>query len=278
MIRTLVSLNADLASSIALRYVCQFADKTSMDIKTIHVEEPESDGNPPGTGWVRRTWEKGLLGSAETEIAQLINAERTLYPSLCMPKLLVGDRDDEILRELHYETYDLFAEGLLYSFRGINFDAKIHSKLYRKMPCPVLLVKNLVSVDKIALLMDRSSRLNSLLFDVSKILGGTGIQMDLFEIRVEKSSIKTPGEKRGPTFSPGDDKNQGRIPSSVDKFRDAGLELAATGTISGDIEAISTSLEDYGMVVACLPRHGYRKSKMADILGRIPTAVLICWQ
>lgn len=52
MIKTLVSTNADLATSIALRYACQLADLTGMVLQTMPVVEPEQEGHSPGTGWV----------------------------------------------------------------------------------------------------------------------------------------------------------------------------------------------------------------------------------
>ena len=56
-LKTLVAVDADLASSIAIRYACDLANRTGMQLQTIHVVEPEEQGHTPGTGWVRRTWE-----------------------------------------------------------------------------------------------------------------------------------------------------------------------------------------------------------------------------
>ena len=76
MIKALVSLNADLASSIALRYSCRLAESVDMKLHTIHVEEVDREGYPPGSGWVRSTWEKGLVQTAEEEISHLISTAR----------------------------------------------------------------------------------------------------------------------------------------------------------------------------------------------------------
>ena len=68
MIRALIFVDNRLASSIALRYACRLANVSGMDLQTIYIEEPEHEDRPPGTGWVKSTWEKGLLVSAGAEI------------------------------------------------------------------------------------------------------------------------------------------------------------------------------------------------------------------
>ena len=69
LINTLISLNADLASSIALRYSCRLMELTQMRVQPIHVEEVDKEGYPPGSGWVRSTWERGLQQTAQEEIS-----------------------------------------------------------------------------------------------------------------------------------------------------------------------------------------------------------------
>ena len=48
MLRMLVYLDADLASSIALRYACQLAQLIDMRLHSVHVEEPDHDGTCAG--------------------------------------------------------------------------------------------------------------------------------------------------------------------------------------------------------------------------------------
>ena len=78
MLKVLISLNANLASKIALRYTCQMAKMIEMDVEPIHVEEADTEGNPPGTGWVREGWKKGLLETASDEIYELIREVRDI--------------------------------------------------------------------------------------------------------------------------------------------------------------------------------------------------------
>lgn len=278
MIKALVSLDADLASSIALRYACQMANTVPMDIKTIHVEEADAEGNPPGTGWVRRTWEKGLLGTAEAELSQLLNAERPTCPTLGTPKMKVGDRDQEILSELEAETYDLLVEGVLYSFKTVNFEKKIRSKLYQKVTCPILLVKNLVALRKAALLVEDHTDLWSLIPTFFKILEGSGLKFDLVHVKLHKPgrlSFNKETEDKEPSI---ENETDEAIAAAGEMLAQAGWIPEKTRVIRDIPTMIANSLQDFGLVVSCLPRHVSKKNLMLELLSRIPSAVLLCWQ
>lgn len=278
MIKTLVSLNADLASSIALRYACQMAKMIEMDIKTIHVEEADTEGNPPGTGWVRRTWEKGLLGTAEAEISSLISAEKTLCPTLGSPKMMVGDREAEILRELEEGSYHLLVEGILLSFDASHFENRIRSKLYKKMPCPLLLVRNLVGLGRIALLVEDHTDLWTLVSTFTQLFEASTVEYDLLRVILQKPgrlSFKKNGQD---TSEPVSEETDEILTSANNMLAEAGrppLEVK----MRRDIPArIADSLQDYGLVVTCMPRQIARKSPMLEVLSRVPSAVLLCWQ
>ena len=196
MIRTLVSLDADLASSIALRYACHLANIIEMDLNTMHVEEADRQGTPPGSGWVRRTWENALLKSGEAEIGQLIQAERLSYPALRAPKMMVGDREDEILHEIQKESYDLFVEGALHTFTAANFYNKIRSKLYRYTPCPTIMVKNLVKLEKMVIVFDEEAEFKRLVGTFLKIFKRASIKLDLMHYQFRESA-ETPSNSNG---------------------------------------------------------------------------------
>jgi hypothetical protein len=278
MIKTLVSLNADLASSIALRFVCRMAEVVKMGIETIHVEETDSEGNPPGTGWVRRTWEKGLLGTAEAEISQLINAERSSCPTLGSPKMMVGEREAEILRELEEESYDLLVEGILLSFDASHFENRMRSKLYTKMPCPLLLVKNLVGLKKIALLVEDHTDLGTLVPIFSKLFEEATLEYDLLRVILQKpgrlSFKKDVQDKEVPASGDADE----MLTNVRNMLVEAGSSPQEVKTIRDIPARIADSLQEYSLVASCVPRQMARKSPMLEVLSRVPSAVLLCWQ
>ena len=154
MIKTLVSLETNLASRLALRYAYRLANVIDMELHTVYVKESASEGQSPGTGWVRKTWEDALLYSEQEEITRLIKSERALYPKLSPPKISIGSREKEIYYELQSGLYGLFVEGALHTFNTSLFYRKIHSWFYQNSPCPIILVKNLVSLEKILIVLD----------------------------------------------------------------------------------------------------------------------------
>ena len=269
MLRTLVYLDADLASSIALRYTCQLAQLLNMKLQSVHVEEPDHDGHAPGTGWVRRTWENTMLKTGEFEIAQLIKAETSSCPKLVAPKMLVGDRENEILREIQRESYDLFVEGLLHSFTTKKLFDKINSRLYKHLPCPVIIVKNLVNIEKIALIVRseiESKRLVSLFLNIFK---SAKFKLDLIFCEFQE-----PGQL---SFN-ANTENNGTL-SDVEKMLvDNQWAPENCLTIQGAPEEIGDALRDYGLLACPLHHTISKKSNWFHLLSHIPSPILICWQ
>ena len=269
MLKTLVYLNADLASSIALRYICQLAQLINMKLHSIHVEEPEQDGHAPGTGWVRRTWENTMLKTGELEIAQLIKAEKSSCSKLGAPKMLIGNRENEILSEIQRESYDLFVEGSLHSFSAKKLYDKINSKLYKLIPCPVIIVKNLVDIEKIALIVRDDIESKKLISMFLKIFKDEKLKLDLVFCEFQepgKLSFNTKGDING-TLS-------------------AAKEILAENqclpenclTIQGAPEEIGDTLRDYGLLACPLHHSISKKSNWFQLLSYTPSPFLICWQ
>jgi nucleotide-binding universal stress UspA family protein len=269
MLKTLVSLNPDLASSIALRYACRMGTVVKMALQTIHVEDPAASGHPPGTGWVRRTWEKALLKAGEEEIAQLIQAERSSCPPLAATKMVIGDPEEEILRELDRESYDLFIEGTLYSFSSTSFNKKIRSRLYRHASCPVILVKNLMDLKRIAILLGADMDPVSVVTPFLKIFSEGVFDVDLLYYRFHEGG--------GPTFQ----KQEG-----AEGVLSAGRKLLIEGggipkecrVIEDSPEKLSDLFRDYGLVVSSVHGVASKKSHLTELLHRMPSPILFCPQ
>jgi hypothetical protein len=276
VVNTLVSINPDLASSIALRYACQLAKSAGMVLQTMHVVEPEREGDTPGTGWVRRTWEKGLLETAQVEISRLINAERTSCPALGAPKMSIGVYEDEILRELDLGSYDLYLEGALYSFDSSGFRQKIRSKLYRGAPCPILLVKNLVSPTKIVLILEDEMELGHLISTFLRLFEGAKTEVDLIHCKFQGVGRVSFKKERGATSPPAQEKPD-EILASAQSMLLAGGWSAKEALLVNDIpEKIADYLKDYGLVVSYIPQHPGQKAPLMELLNRVPSAILLC--
>jgi len=268
MLKTLVTLDADLASSIALRYACQLANMAGMTLRTIHVEQPGVDEHPPGTGWVRRTWENALLKTREQEIAQLIQAEKSSCPPLAAPKMLIGDREEEILRELEREPYDLFIEGTLYTFSSTSFYKKIRSRLYRNTPCPVILVKNLMILRRIVLLFAFGVDPSSLVKTFLKIFQGIEVDVDLLFCKFEHGGADTTLRR---------EKDADAILAAASSLlAERGRTPKERRVVQDTPEKLGDLFKDYGLVVSSVHRLASRKSPLTELLHRIPSPILFC--
>jgi hypothetical protein len=277
MINALVSLNADLASSIAFRYACRLLEYIDMRLQPIHVEDADKESFPPGSGWVRSTWEKGLLQTAREDIAQLINTEKAACPPLDATIVRIGEHDEELLHEIKEKSYDLLMEGVLNSFHAQLFYRKIRSKLYKLAPCPIVLVKNLVHPNRVALLLAEALDVTPLVSTFLKLFSTPKANVDLIHFALKKSGKPEFREKIRDDAVPAGCENACKmLKTAKGLLAEKGWNPKETWVIQDTGEKIGEFLSDYGLIGACLPRNVHKDSLMLDLLSRIPSAMLLC--
>jgi nucleotide-binding universal stress UspA family protein len=269
-LKALIAVNADLASSIAIRFACQLAKLTGLGLQTLYVVRPDERGHTPGTGWVRETWEDAMVLKGRDSIAQLIQAEKMACPGLGNPKMVAGKRDMEILHELQVSDYDLFTEGILHAFEPANFLKKIHSRLYRNLPCPVLMVKNLASLDKGILALGEENDMQSCVSVFLKLFEGIQVDLDLICCRFQDTGGAA---ERNPSS-----RLEAGLNAAEKMLAEKGRIPRASRIVQGVSESLDRSLRDYGLVLSCLPRENIEKSPIVDLLSRSPSPVLIGWR
>lgn len=278
MINTLVSLDADLASSIAFRYSCRLTQVMDMHLQTIHVEEVEKEGYPPGSGWVRATWEKGLLQTAQEEITQLINADKPNCHTLDNAIVRIGDREEELLREIDENSYDLLVEGVLNSYDGQLFHKKVRSKLYKYARCPILLVKNLVTPERIALVVNDGQDVDPIVTMATKILNTARISINLVGIAVKKAG-QADVHKKATDATPDELEPLGAVMEAASsQLAQQGVTLGERWVIRDTPKKMGELLGEYGLVAACISGNTAKKTMVMDLLSRVPTATLLCKQ
>jgi hypothetical protein len=268
MIRTLVSVYPDLSSVIAMNYACQLSRIIEMGIHPIFVKEPESGEDVPGVGWVRRTWENSLLGMERDAVDRLIEAERTHCANLARPQVLVGNRDDTILSSLMGGTYDLFVEGSVASYEHSDLLQRIDSRLYRNLPCPVIIARNLIELRKVLVVFDDEMNIGKLLLAMINLFHGTQLRFDLLYCSLLGSGLSVePIEQAENLFSEADkilDKH-GWVPEN---------RLALQGTPEG----LSKRIEDYSLIMTGLPQDITATTGLVQLLDDTPSPILLCRQ
>jgi hypothetical protein len=268
MIRTLVSVYPDLSSVIAMNYACRLSRIIDMGIQPIFVKEPEPGADVPGVGWVRRTWESSLLGMERDAVDRLIETERAHCANLARPQILVGNRDDTILSNLMGGTYDLFVEGSVASYEKSDLLQRIDSKLYRNLPCPVIIARNLIEPRKILVVFDDEVNIGKLLLAMIDLFSGARLRFDLLYCSLLGTGMSVePIEAAEGLFSKADEilDRHGWAPDH---------RLALQGTPQGLIKRI----EDYSLIVTGLPQGMESNNGLVQLLGDTPSPILLCRQ
>jgi nucleotide-binding universal stress UspA family protein len=266
MIRALVSLDVDLASSIALRYACQMAEMIEMELQPIHVEELGREGRLLGSGWVERTWERTLLKTGLEEINRLISTERGSCPAIFPPKISVGEPQNEILRELKEEPYDLLVKGELYAFTPNRFHEKVHSRLFRHAPCPIMVVNNLVHLRKVSLLLEEGTEIQPLIGTFLKLFGAADVDADLLYCRFRPSIRQAFRQNEEPDTL---------IRAAEEMLSQQGRRLGKTEVREEAPEKLGDLMRDYGLVMTSIHHDLGHKNPMAELLSHTPSPILL---
>jgi len=265
MIKVMVSLDADLASSIALRYACQLTGISEMELQPIHVEQADRGGGSPGSGWVRKTWETALMETGLEEISHVIDAERNSCGPLLPPKLCIGDREDEILRELVRGDYDLLVEGALQSFTSANFSAKLRSHLYRHAPCPIILVRNLVQIQKVALLLTEDQNPAALIDFYYKLFGESSLSLEIIYCQFPSLASFGRVDAQAP---------QRALDAAQKELADRGQEPDRIKVLAERPAKAAELMRDYGLVMASLGKQ-HRKGPFGKLLAQSPSPTML---
>jgi hypothetical protein len=264
MIKVLVPVEADLASSIALRYVCQIANLIETEIMTINVRASSSEEYQVGTGWVRHTWEKTMLREAEDDIRQLIRAERAHCPTLGEPMVVLGERDDEILKEIRSGSYHLFLEGTIPTFSSSYFTKRLQSHLYQSMPCPFIMVKNLMPLTRALLILSDGVDVRRLIQTFTDTFKKAPLPIDLFYLKFQEKKDGGPEKEK--------------LKGATDLLQEQGWVAEKSEVMYGQPRELAERLEDYGLLATVLGRSLKKKNPLQEFLVATLAPILLFWQ
>ncbi|MFW6334128.1 MAG: hypothetical protein ACOC0W_02575 [Desulfosalsimonas sp.] len=267
MVKALIPINIQLESSIALRYSKELSRWIDLRLQEVHVIESSRAGPTPGHGWVKQTWENASIDTATKEIRQFLAMENLDLKRLRNTEILIGDRTEKLVEKLLTRQYQLFIEGALPTFDTADFYSRICSKLYSTMPCPALVVKNLVSLDKAAMLIDAGDN-HSPLSGFLKIFASSGIGIDAFVCKAGSSgNLEVKDAEDAPAW----------LDEAFKTAEEQGVKPGIKAMLEGPAEAAAQYLRTYGLVAASLPRNPEAKEPKLEILAGMQSPVLICW-
>lgn len=268
MLRTLVSVNPDLASVIALNYACQLSGVIEMGIQPIYVKEPEPGDEAPGTGWVRRTWEQGLLSQERDAVHRLIEGEKVVTGVLAKPKILQGQRDDQILSNLLGGRYDLYIEGCVPRHEELEFSQRLSSRLYNHSPCPVIIARNLIPLRKILVILYDGINVGKLLPALINLFKGADVGIDLMYCKfLGPESPVEPIDAQPPIYSEVDEILEGREWTPDNRL-----------ALRGSVQNLARQIDEYSLLATSLSRQPDRNNALLELMGATPAPILLCWQ
>jgi len=149
MIKTLVAIEVDLASSLAIRYACQLGSIIELELHPVYVKEPPPEVPAIGTGWVRHTWEREILEMGKEEIQEMLAGEMESCPQLQEPRVLYGDRQYELLKIMEHEPFDLYVEGAPYPFTPANIQRRLNARFYQRVGTPLIWLRILKKINQV---------------------------------------------------------------------------------------------------------------------------------
>ena len=179
MLKTLVAIEVDLASSMAIRYACDLGSLIPMELYPVYVKAPPPEVPATGTGWVRHTWEREIVEMGKEEIEEVLSSEQESCPLLQEPRVIYGDRDYELLKILGHEPFDLYVEGAPYPFNPANIQRRLHAKFYQKLDCPLIWLRVLRKIHQVLVVCPDPAGARAVLPAMTKLWGGCTIPVHL---------------------------------------------------------------------------------------------------
>lgn len=265
MIKALVSVEVDLASSVAVRFACQLGELRSIEILPVYVKESPPHEAVMGAGWVSRTWEKEMVQQGKTEIAELIIAEKDFCPVLRDPKVIYGDRENELLKITQAEEFDFFIEGAHFAWTPSDLYKKLRTKFYQRIPFPAILVKTLRKINQVQLLC-----LN---------VNGTLVLANLFQKIWKDCSVPLllnyPPEANGKT---GNHQLREAVEQARGILTASGCKVAVQESLSSGAETGAAKvLKDSGLVAIAVERDFKKDDSELQWLSGVRTSSLLAF-
>jgi len=179
VLRTLVAIEVDLASSLAIRYACQLGNLLPLELQPVYVKFPSIDVPITGVGWVRHTWEREVVEAGKAEIQEMLAGEMETCPVMQEPRVIYGDREVELLNLVTREPFDLYIEGAPYPFVPATLYKRLHAKFYQRLSCPLIWLRALRKIEQVLLVCADPAGTRALAGVFQKVWPGTAVPLHL---------------------------------------------------------------------------------------------------
>jgi len=179
MVKTLVAIEVDLASSFAIRYACQLGHLIQMEIHPIYVKFPSPQAPMTGVGWARHTWEREVVETGQAEIQEMLASEMESCPVLQEPRVIYGEREIELLHIVEKEPFDLYIEGAPFPFNPVTMHRRLHSKFYQRLTCPLIWLRSVRKIDRVAVWCANPAGTRALVETLGRLFADSSVPLQL---------------------------------------------------------------------------------------------------
>jgi hypothetical protein len=261
VIRTLVSIDVDLASSLAIRLACLLGSFVNMEVTPVYVKEFISHDVAMGAGWASRTWEREIIDEGKQEIADMILTEMDFCPVLTAPRVMYGDRDSELLKVILAEKFDLLVEGPHFSWSPSEIHKKLRAKLYQRLAHPLVLVRALRKITEVPVLCLNVEGTRALAGALARIWKGCPVPLRLF------GPLSTAGSA-GVALSQA-------VSEAAKDLEKAGCTVSVQDPSSPGTQSMADALKHCGMSAVAVEKSARADSEEIQCLTQINTSVLV---
>jgi len=179
MIKTLVSIEVDLAASRAIRFASQLNFFVSMEIHPVYVKEAPAREVSIGSGWARHHWEQEIVQQGQAEIMELISSEWEFSPTLQEPRVVCGDREWELLKIMEAGSFAVFVDGERFEWTPADLYRKLHSKLWQRFPGVIGIARVLRKIEGMLVLCTEAQGVQPLAQSLSALWCGSSLPVTL---------------------------------------------------------------------------------------------------
>jgi hypothetical protein len=235
MLKTLVAIEVDLASSFAIRYACKLGNLIQMEIHPIYVKFPSPEIPMTGVGWVRHTWEREVVEIGKAEIQEMLASEKETCPRLQESRVIYGDREIELLNVVEHEPFDLYIEGAPYPFNPTTIYKRLHAKFYQHLKCPLIWLRSVRKIDRVVGLFSDPANTGPLVDALGLYFSGSDVPLSLayagdggnFDMRLVAEKAVTDLADKGCQVTLGEVYPVGTGGPPPETLKDAGLVAVA---------------------------------------------------
>ena len=263
MIKTLVAIEVDLASSMAIRYACELGNLVDLELYPVYVKEPSSEVPTTGVGWVRRTWERELVATGKEEIQEMLAAEMESCPVLKEPRVIYGDREYELLKIMEHDHFDLYVEGAPYPFTPANIHHRLHQKFYQHLRTPLIWLRVLRKINQLLVVCQDPADIKALLAAINKLWTGCPTPVHLGVVTpagYSEALRREAAAAREELEAAGCQASMKEIPAQT-----AG-------------ELLPEVTKEYGLVAVCLKRDVKKDSPQLQWLSQVKAPLMVVLQ